>query len=450
MTEKQVVDITAIIDNRKMDWFTLKLVSFGFLMIVFDGYDMLCMGFIAPFLVKAWGVQNVVGLSWVFSAAIFGILFGAPIFGFLGDKYGRVKAIATACLIMGVFSMACMWAASVPELVVYRFIIGIGIGGMLPNIFAINSEFSPKHIRETVMLLMSVGISAGGVLPGLVVVGLVPLYGWKVLFFIGGAIPLIMCAAVLLWMPESIKYLVLRDDRQAQVRKVLATLRPDVSLAADATFVTGEKAVGKVSPKLLFAGHLKIITPLLWLMFIFCQMSYLFVNAWLPMALTAAKMAMSDAAMASSIFQIGGVTGVLFLTMPFKRSVSTGVKAIAIMFLLAIPLICSIGYAVAYGALFLVVVFVSGFLLLGLQAGIMAVVPSVYPTAIRSSGAGWAFGIARFGAISGAIIPGFLLAAHFTLQQFFLSVSIPLALGTIASAFLVKQYYRHENWESRQ
>jgi AAHS family 4-hydroxybenzoate transporter-like MFS transporter len=160
-------------------------------------------------------------------------------------------------------------ATSVNELTILRFLAGIGLGGMLPNLTALNVEFAPRRVRATLVVLMFLGVTAGAALPAVVVA--LPSYGWRGLYFIGGVVPLIMTIALLLWLPELIKFLSLRNDARARARleKLVRKLRPDLTITPDTVFVSSEeRRKTKVPVADLFQDGLQWITPLLWLLFI--------------------------------------------------------------------------------------------------------------------------------------------------------------------------------------
>lgn len=439
MAQAQTVDISRLIDERKMSGFNAMLVIFCFFIILFDGYDIGAAAYAGPALVKAWGVTSMAAMGPVFSASLFGILFGAPTLGFLGDKYGRNKAIVTSLLIIGAFTLAAMWASSISELIYLRFLAGIGIGGMLPNIIALNAEFAPKRYRATMIIVMFSGITFGGAVPGPIAAWLLPIYGWPVLFFIGGVFPLVMAVLALLWLPESIKFLALHPARRDDLVKLIHRLDPGIAASSQTNFIVAdERSYGTFAPKLLFADGLKWITPLLWLCFICNLMSFYFVNSWLPTVLTSASISVGHAALATSLFQIGGTLGGLCLARPIDRA---GLMPVCLMFFLSIPVAAAIGYAAAPEALLMVVVFFAGFCLLGLQFGLNATSGMIYPTAFRSNGSGWAFAVGRFGSVAGPIVAGYLIAMHLSIQHLFLFLAIPLTIGAFASLVLARLYY---------
>jgi MFS transporter, AAHS family, 4-hydroxybenzoate transporter len=439
MAQEETLDVSRFIDERKMNRFNAKVVIFCFFIILMDGYDIGALAYAGPELVKQWGLTSMKALGTAFSAGLFGILFGSPVFGYLGDRFGRSKAIAISCLTIGIFSLATMWARSLDELFYLRFLTGIGIGGMLPNTIALNAEFAPKRFRATMIIIMFTGITFGGAVPGPVAAWLVPSYGWPVLFLLGGAIPIVVGIGAAIWLPESIKYLAVRGDRQAAIAKTLRAMNADAAFGASTQFVVADEPVYRTFwPNQLFADGLHFITPLLWLLFICNLMSFYFVNSWLPTVLTSANIPVSDAAWATSLFQIGGTIGGLALSRPLDKF---GLAPVCILFAMAFAVAPLIGYAKQPEVLLMAVVFLAGFALLGVQFGLNAASAMIYPTSIRSNGSGWAFGVGRFGSVTGPIVAGVLIDMKLSIEHLFLFLAVPLLVGVIGSLLLARLYY---------
>ena len=156
-----------------------------------DGFDLLNASIAGPAIIKEWGISRS-ALGPVFSASLVGFLVGAPFFGYLGDRYGRRVAIISSLLFVGASTLASAWATDLQELLWLRFISGLALGGVLPNVIALNAEFTPKRLRATALVVMLTGIPLGGAVPGLVGATLMPAYGWPVIFIIGGIVPLVM------------------------------------------------------------------------------------------------------------------------------------------------------------------------------------------------------------------------------------------------------------------
>jgi MFS transporter, AAHS family, 4-hydroxybenzoate transporter len=433
------LDITRFIDDRRMNRFNAKIVIFCFFIVLMDGYDISAVGYAGPSLVKAWGLQNMVALGTAFSAGLFGILFGSPLFGWIGDRYGRNRAIVLSLMVIGVFTLATAAADSLSMLIALRFIAGIGIGGMLPNTIALNAEFAPRRARATMIIVMFTGITFGGAVPGPVAAALIPTYGWQVLFIIGGIIPIVIGLAAWAWLPESLKFLAVRPEHRAKAIDVLRQMDPGLKVAADTRFGLSDDTVYQsFRPSQLFKDGLHIITPLLWLCFICNLMSFYFMNTWLPIVLTAAHVPPAHAVLSTSIFQIGGTLGGLSLSRPIDKS---GLMPVCVLFVISILVAPFLGYATDPEWLLMGVIFLAGFTLLGLQFGLNATSAMIYPTSIRANGSGWAFAVGRFGSVSGPILAGILIGMHLSLQHPYLALLVPLGVGTVASFVLARLYY---------
>ena len=185
------IDIDQLIDGQKIGRFNLMIVTWSFLAMLADGYEITAMAFAAPELVRIWGVE-MSAFGPVFSASLFGVLFGAPLLGWAGDRYGRRTAIISACIVCGIATLAMVLATSLHEMFVLRFVAGIGIGGLMPNTISLTSELSPGRYRAMLIVLMFTGITLGSGSPSVIAATLVPSYGWQVLSVIGGVFPLVV------------------------------------------------------------------------------------------------------------------------------------------------------------------------------------------------------------------------------------------------------------------
>src|SRR5712691_7809858 len=162
VSTQQTIDVTDYIDGRKLNAFNVQLVVVSFLVILVDGFDITVAALAVPHLVKAWGIENPGAFGPVLGASLFGMLFGAPLVGHFGDRYGRRTAILVSYAIFGVFTLCAAWATSINQLVALRFLAGIGIGGLLPNIVALNAEFAPRRLQATAVMVSFAGITIGG------------------------------------------------------------------------------------------------------------------------------------------------------------------------------------------------------------------------------------------------------------------------------------------------
>lgn len=434
MSAQETIDVTDYIDRRTFNAFNFQLVVVSFLVIMVDGFDITVAAFAVPPLIKAWGVQNPGVFGPVLGASLFGMLFGAPLLGHIGDRLGRKTAILSSYVVFGVFTLSAAWSSSILELGILRFFAGIGIGGLLPNVVALNAEFAPRRLQATAVIVSFAGITLGGSLPGPIAAYLVPHYGWPILFYFGGLVPLLLAGLIATSLPESIRYLALKD-RQADVAALIQRMDPGAKLPAGARFVVhmGEK----LPFRYLFTGKLAVMTPLLWVLFVVNLMAYFFLVSWMPTLLASTSMP-SQAALATAVLQIGGFLGALAIALPLDRH---GMLPVVSLFALAIPVVGAIGF-VAQRSEFelMLVVALAGFCTLGTQFGINAISAILYPTALRSTGSGAAFGIGRVGAILGPVIGGRLIDMHLPVQQLYMIAAIPFVIGAITALIMMPMF----------
>ena len=437
MNEQPTVDITDYIDKRKVNAFNALIVALSFLVIMVDGFDIVVAAFAVPSQIKEWGIQNPGAFGPVLGASLFGMLFGAPLLGHIGDRFGRKVAILLSCLIFGVFTLWAAWSGSLKELGILRFFAGIGIGGLLPNVIALNAEFAPRRLQATLVSLGFGGITLGGSLPALIAAYLMPTYGWPVLFYFGGLVPLLLTIVIAAFMPESIRFLTLRD-RQADVATMIKRMDPGGTLPAGARFVV--QAAEKLPFSDLFAGRLAVMTPLLWILFVVNLMGYFFLVSWMPTLLASASDP-AKASLATAILQVGGFIGGVGIAIPLDRR---GLLPVVALFVLAVPVVGSIGF-LAQQSLFglMIVVFLAGICALGTQFGINAVSAIIYPTALRSTGSGACFGIGRVGGILGPVVGGWLIGKHLPVERLYMIATIPFIIGAIVAIIMMPMFAQY-------
>ena len=203
MADAPVVAVSRLLDERGLSTFHIKLLIWSLFIVLIDGYDIGAIAFAAPSLVKAWGVDRE-ALGPVFSASLIGILFGSALFGWVGDRYGRKAALIGSLLLFGVFTWIAAYSSNITQMFWLRLIAGIGIGGVIPNVIAINAESGPRQLRATLALIAVGLVPIGGAIPGIVTATLVPQYGWQLLFLIGGIAPILIAVAAMFGLPESI------------------------------------------------------------------------------------------------------------------------------------------------------------------------------------------------------------------------------------------------------
>ena len=427
MTDQPVVQVSRLLDERGLSSFQIKLIIWSFFIVLIDGYDIAAIAFAAPHLVKSWGLAPG-ALGPVLSASLVGILFGSAIFGWVGDRFGRKAALVGSNLLFGVFTFAAAYSTKLDQMFWLRLLAGIGIGGVIPNIVAINAESAPRHLRATLAIIAVGCVPIGGAIPGFVTAAFVPQYGWPILFLIGGVVPIVIGVAAIFGLPESIKHMALHESQHGKMEKLIAAIRPDFKVPANARFVVeDEKQFPGFNPLYLFREGLALITPLLWLLFALNLMGYFFLLSWTPTLLTAAKLPPTTAALAGATLQVGGTVGALALCWWLQRH---RFLAIAIMFVMAVPAVGSIGYAgLTSKTVLLTATFFAGFLVLGIQSGINVVGALIYPTSLRANGSGWELGLGRIGSIVGPLVGALFIGLP--VHEIYMWSALPFAVGAI-------------------
>ena len=431
------VDIARIIDAQKVGSFHVIVVGVSFLLMLADGYDIISIAYIAPLLIQEWGIDKS-ALGPLFGAGLLGGLFGPPIFGYLADRYGRKNTVIWGAFFFGAFTLAQVWANSLGSMTALRFIAGIGIGGVLPITVALNTEFAPRRIRATMIMLGFIGVALGGAVGGLVASRYMGTYGWQVIFWTGGIAPIVVGLLAIFLFPESIKFLSLRPARRAELVQLLSRLDPGVSVPADAQFIlSDEMNRAKFAFKDLFAGRLAWVTPLFWTTNLINLMVFFFVNQWTPVLLASTGIPVERAAMATTLFQVGGFVGVLAIMRPVDKF---GFIAVPILFAIGIPAVGLIGVPGLAESTIMSLVCLAGFCLISLQFGNIATESQVYPTYIRSWGVGSCFAFGRAGSVIGPLVAGAMLARHMPVQNLFYAAAALLVIGLVAAIALTPLY----------
>ena len=444
MAQAQTVDLSRIIDSQKIGGFHIGLVIVCFIIVMADGYDIGAAAFAAPVLIREWHVSPA-ALGGLFSAGLFAGLFGPLILGWVSDHYGRRTAIVIGGVFFGVFTWASVLAQDLTTLIYLRFIAGLGIAGVLPITVALVNEYAPRRLRATLFVLMFSGVTFGGGLPGIVGARLMADYGWRILFTIGGIVPILVAILVLFTLPESVKFLSLKRERHPRLVALLRRMQPGLALDPASHFVIGgEDNRAKFSYTAIFKGRLAWITPLFWFSNAINLMIFYFVNQWIPTILSTNGVSVEHAGLATTAFQFAGTLGGLIIMRPLDK---WGFIPVPILFAIAIPVIACIGLPGLSEGATITLVGAAGFCLLGLQFGNIACETNVYPTYIRSWGVGSCFGAGRVGSVIGPLVGGVLIGMHLPIQQLFLIAAIPLGLGLI-NAIILTPLYRAE-WSSQ-
>jgi AAHS family 4-hydroxybenzoate transporter-like MFS transporter len=424
-TMSSKINIEQVIDDSRLGYSQILIIALCGMCLIMDGFDVQAMGYVAPALIQEWGIAKEV-LSPVFGAGLFGMLVGSLTFSTLADKIGRRPVLIGATIFFSLCMLVTGFANSIPQLIAFRFAAGLGLGCIMPNAMALAGEYSPRRTRVSIMMIVSCGFTLGGVVGGLITAALIPTFGWRSVFIVGGIIPLVLGMVMWLRLPESIQFLVFKKAGHEQIRKNLMRIAPQLHLPGDAQFILHEVAKAQGVPFIsLFRDGRAQVTMLLWLVNFANLLDMYFLSNWLPTVMREAGYSTQVAVLAGTTLWIGGVVGTLALGRIIDR---VGfIPVLTATFLIAIVSTALIGNpaVVTSVSIIFLMIFLSGFAIVGGQPALNALAATYYPTSLRSTGIGWSLGVGRVGSVIGPVLGGYLMHLQWSQSQLFIAAAVP-------------------------
>ncbi len=426
------IDVHKLIDEARFNRFHLMVLFWCALVIIFDGYDLVIYGAVLPVLMKEWSLTPLQAGS-LGSYALFGMMLGAMIFGPAADRYGRKWMVAICVVLFSSFTFLNGFARDPVEFGICRFLAGLGIGGVMPNVVALMTEYSPKKMRSTLVGIMFSGYSVGGMLSAGLGMYLIPKFGWSAVFFVG-AIPLLLLPLILYFLPESVGFL-LRAKRDDQAAAMLSRVAPDFRPQAGDQYHMPTGQTRHVPLLALFTERRALSTVTFWVSFFMCLLMVYALGSWLPKLMIKAGYGLGSSLSFLLVLNFGAIFGAVGGAMIGDR---LHLKRVVIaFFIIAAASISLLGFKNSTAVLYLLVA-LAGATTIGTQILLYAYVAQFYPLAIRSTGIGWASGVGRSGAIAGPILGGALQAINLPLTYNFLAFAIPGAIAAVAMTFVAR------------
>ena len=433
MAQSDRADIAEIVENQETTWFAVATFVLCCFVMLADGFDNQAINYAAPSIIEEWGIDRAL-MTPVFNISIAGWIAGSIVFAMLADRFGRRPATLLAVLMFGVFTLAIPLASGLVELSILRFCAAFGVGGGMPMAISLVSDYTRSKSRGLRITLLFLGYTAGSSGGGILAAQIIPQHGWRSVFYVGGAGALALTAILFAGLPESLRYLALRRPSDRRILSYARKLRPSARLGPETSFTIGETIKKGVPVKHLFAEGRTAMTVFLWFALGFAFVTHFFLSQWLTTLLTP-ELGFANAARTQALFQAGAAFSFIFGFLIDRKGIPimTLVMILGALPVAAIGLVADVGPAIA-----MAMALASGVLVIGGDVGLSAVPSMIYPTFIRSTATGAAFGVGRIGAILGPMIAGLLILLDTPLDMIFVLGALPLLVSG-AACFLLSR-----------
>lgn len=408
------LDIGRVLDDGPFTGLQKMVIFMAAMAIVLDGFDGQMIGFAIPLIIKEWGITKAAFAPAVASGLV-GMAVGMAVAGIAADRIGRRLVLAASVLLFGAATVAIGFSPDVMTIIALRFVAGLGIGGALPSASTMTAEFAPARIRTMAVTITIVCFPLGGMLAGLFAGLVLPMYGWRGLFWIGGAIPVLFSLAMFARLPESPRFLAHHRARWAELVALLArmgratppgTVFSDAAeqAAGDKARVAANKAANKAGFGALFQGGLARDTLALCTAFFMVVLALYTAFSWLPSMLAAEGVPVALASQGLTAYNLGGVIGSLLCAVFIARFGSRWPITLACL-AAALSAFAMSNMQVADNVAWLIFGFgVHGMFVNAAQVSLYALCAYVYQTNVRATGTATALAVGRGGGILSAFI----------------------------------------------
>jgi AAHS family 4-hydroxybenzoate transporter-like MFS transporter len=426
MAQAKLVDVAELVESRKIGRVQIGIWFLAFLMVFADGFDFSGPLAGAPAILRAFQAQKT-ELGWVFSLGNFGALLGAYVFGYINDRFGRRNAALCAVLCYTLPALGSGFATSLAQLGMYRFVVGLGVGGIMPTAIAYLVEIAPKRYRVTMVMCGVLGFTTGIAAVGQVAAWLIPIWGWQVVFFLPACVGLALCVVLYFVLPESLRYLTLHKPESDELRRRVASIAPEIEIGRETRFTMPVQPQAKsISPKPLFQGNQRIVTPLLWSGYFFEALTFMAWTNWFAVLMEALKLTPLQASLTYSCGAFIGIACVILVAWCFDK---LGPVAVAGAILVASAGIVALGVPGLSATMVMVLGILSFSFAQACQGSFNGMVGVFYPTHIRGQGIGYAGAMGRVAQIIGPLVTGYLLSAILPLQTTLMIVATPFIIA---------------------
>jgi MFS transporter, AAHS family, 4-hydroxybenzoate transporter len=413
--------------SRRVGGFQIFVTVLCGLAVFLDGISTQLIAYLAPAIHNALHLDHK-QMGAAFAAGMVGLLVGGLICSVLADVFGRRRVLIVSTLIFGVFTLVTGTATSGTELLAWRLIAGLGLGGAMPIAITLTAEIAPGHARSVMVMAMFCGFPLGSAIAGLLASAIMPSYGWSAVFYVAGAISLVVAAVLIVALPESLVFLVEHD---ADPGRIAAAQRRIDPAPGEIRFARNETKKMPVAG--LFREGRSAGTLIMWVIYFCSLLEIYFLASWLPTVLNQGGRSLANAALGTSMLQFGGVAGTLVFGQFMDRL--NPHRILLVGYLAACVFIGMIGYLYK-SAIILPILFLAGMCLIGCQSGLSAVASVFYPTGARATGIGWNLSIGRLGSVTGPLIGAVLLSSNVGVESMFMWIALPTLLAGVLALVL--------------
>ncbi|WP_374947763.1 MFS transporter [Agreia sp.] len=419
------------IDRAPLSRYQLLVISICLLIILIEGYDLLLMAFSASAVAAEFSL-NATQIGVLLSSVGIGLVVGSAVIAPLADRIGRRRMTLLGLGIVIVSMGASALTTDMTQLAIARAVTGIGIGGLVAGLPVVIAEFSPQRRRASLISISTAGLPLGGVIGGFVAAIVLSGLGWRASFVVGAVLTALVFVLVLVALPESIDYLLVKRPQNAvgTINRTLQKMRlPQITALPEP-----EPRRANAVRSAIFTGRNGLRSALLGFAFFVMMAAFYFANGWTPRLLVQSGMSPEQGTGAGILLNLGGAAAALVFALLaiFFRSKILAVIAFA-------------GAAIAFSAmgvffggagLTLVLALAVGALIQTCATGLFTLAPESFPAAVRTTGVGWAVSLGRVGAIISPILAGVLIDGGWTAPSLYILFAAPLVLGAVAVAML--------------
>lgn len=424
-----MVDVAAFVNGRRVSAYQYLVIGLLTLAMIADGFNTQVISYAAPMIAREWALTPA-ALGPIFSSALAGLMAGYLLLPPLSSRFGHRRPIIIGTLFFSIFTLLTVFAHGLTELIVLRFLAGVGLGGVAPSAVAMTCDYSPRRLRATFVLVIYCGFSLGFVIAGYSVAELLPQFGWRSLFYAGGLVPMALALLLIAFLPESLEYLASRPSNGRRILPILHRIDRTLSLSPETAFAAAEKETGGMVQR-LFQQRRGLGTVLLWLVFFINLGEFYALQSWLPTVLRGMNYTINQVALITSLTTVGGIL-VAFVAGPCMDRIGY-YATVGVLYAAGAIMVALTGAALTMPVeVVMAAAFLTGACVSGGQKSVIALAAVHYTPAVRSTGVGWALAIGRLGGIAGPLAVGLLLSEGWTPRSVFYAAGAPMLVAAIA------------------